>query len=266
MDRLQAARQHVGPAIIAIHGRGGAVGDRIAEGHDGEGICGCGHLNRIEEEPGCRGVEECRLVLQRPLGAGAGCGDVGGGERLGVPGHRAAVAGDMEADREPAAGEFVRLFCEWQRDRVTPCRTSGWDGDGRLSAERHRTVGPAQQRSTARLQADIHAVERHWFLAERIAEPDARLAAPQIGPHHQAKGLVPRAGRRVREGEFLIGLGRRVADGIGALGRAGPRHHPALAIPGGCGLRQRGEQRRDHEVDQRAHGVSPPILSLLASS
>ena len=221
MDSLQAARQHVGPAIVAIHGRGGAVGDRIAEGHDGEGVGGCDHLNRIEEEPGCSGVEECRHV--------------GRGQRLGVPRHRSAVASDMEADREPAAGEFVRLFCEGQRDRVAPCRASGLDGDRRLSAERHRAVGSAHQRGAARLQADIHAVERHRFLAERIAEPDARLAAPQIRPHHQAKGLVPRAGRRVGEGEFLIGLGRRVANGIGALDRAGPRHHPALAIPGGCG-------------------------------
>ena len=39
-----------------------------------------------------------------------------------------------------------------------------------------------------------------------------------------------------------IGLGRRIADGIGALGRAGPRHHPALAIAGERGLRQRSKQ------------------------
>ena len=127
MERLQTARQHVGPAIVAIHGRGGAVGDGVAEGHDGERISGCGHLNGIEEEPGCRSVGECRLVLQRTLGAGAGCAVVGGGECLGVPGHWAAVAGDMEADREPAAGKFVRLLCEWQRDRVAPCRASGRD-------------------------------------------------------------------------------------------------------------------------------------------
>ena len=81
---------------------------------------------------------------------------------------------------------------------------------------------PSQQRRAAPLQADIHAVERHGLGAERVAEPDARLAAPQIGPHDQAKCLIPRAGRGIGEGEFLLGLGGRVADGIGALDRTGP--------------------------------------------
>ncbi|OIQ64599.1 hypothetical protein GALL_538470 [mine drainage metagenome] len=73
------------------------------------------------------------------------------------------------------------------------------------------------QRSAAPLQANIGAVERHWSGAESITEPDAGLAPPQIWPHDQAKRLVPRSGRRVGEGEFLVGLGRRVADGIGPL-------------------------------------------------
>ena len=148
MERLQAARQHIGPAIVAVHGRGGAVGDRIAERHDGEGVRGRGHLDRIEEEPRCGRIGEGRLVFQGALGAGAWRADIGGGQRLGVPGHRTTLAGDVKAHREPAAGKVVGLFREWQCGRIAPDRISRRHGDGSLAAKRHRAVGAAYQRRT----------------------------------------------------------------------------------------------------------------------
>ena len=60
------------------------------------------------------------LVLAWPFEPAAGRGHVGGLQRFGVPGHRTALAGDMEADRELAAGERLRVAHERQRDRVAP--------------------------------------------------------------------------------------------------------------------------------------------------
>ena len=62
---------------------------------------------RVEEEPGGGRERERRLVLAVPFGAGAGRGDIGGLQRLGVPGHRPALARDVEADRELAAGKLA---------------------------------------------------------------------------------------------------------------------------------------------------------------
>ena len=114
VDRVQAARQHVRPAVVAVHRRGGAVGDRIAERHDRERV---GRRQSCRPRRGStrrRCCRETRLVLGRRPWPGAGRGDVGGRQRLGVPGHRPALAGDMEADRELAAGE---LSCRPARAR-----------------------------------------------------------------------------------------------------------------------------------------------------
>ena len=110
-----------------------------------------------------------------------GCGDVGRRQRLGVPGHRAAFADDVKADREAAAGEVVGLPCERQRDGIAPDRIAGWDGDGHLAAKRHRAIGAAEQRRTATLQAGTNAVERHGLGAEGVAEPEAGLLAEISG-------------------------------------------------------------------------------------
>ena len=90
----------------------------------------------------------------------------------------------------------------------------------------------ARQHAAAVLQPDEHPVEVDGLRAERIGEANARLLAPDIRPHDQPEGLIKRAMRGVGEREFQFGLRARIADGIGALRRCGPRGNPVRRLHG----------------------------------
>ena len=130
------------------------------------------------------------------LGAGAGRGDVGGLQRLGVPGHRAAFARDMEADRELAARERLRVASRTAARPHRSRRTSpGCDRDARLAAEASPAGScPARASRCRMLQPDEDAVEGHRLGAERVGEAQPRLLAPDLG-HARSGGRSGRARR-----------------------------------------------------------------------
>ena len=152
---MQAARQHVRPAVVAVDRGARAVGDRIAERDDDL---------RLGRRPSCRprrgstrrSVEKGNAASPSswPLAPEPGGGDVGGLQRLGVPGHRPALAHDMEADRELAARAAWdrRRLHEGQRHRIAHHALARRDGDAVLAAELHRLVG-ALARSRCRSPA-----------------------------------------------------------------------------------------------------------------
>ena len=249
----EPARQHVRPAVVAVHRRGGAVGDRVAERDDHFRIGIRHHVDRVEEEPRGGGERKRRLVLGLTLGAAAWRGDVGRLQCLGVPGHRAGLAGDVEADRELAAGQRLDVLHERQRDAIAPGVLAGLDRDARLAAECDRLVRARRERGAAQLQPDIDAVEGDGLGAERVGETQPCLLAPHLRHDDQPERLVARAGLRCRKGEFLHRLRRRIADRVGALHRGGPAGHPFVG-----GMRGSGQQSRDDESGacSAGHGVS----------
>ena len=244
------AREHVGPAVVAVDGGGGAVGNEIAESHDGLGVAGRAHEQRVEEIPGGGGVGERLLRFIRGFGAAAGWADVGGGQRLGVPGHGAAVAADVEGDGQAAAGQHlvVAISDEGQRDRVADGGRSRGNDDFGPGAEGDGAIGAGQDRAAALLEADMDSVEGNRFCPESVGQADAGLLAPDVGSDDQAEGLIRGAFRRVRESEAKLGLGGGVADGVRALGGGGPgddevrRGRGARGGEGqGCGEDQAGQ-------------------------
>ena len=240
---MHPAREDIRPAVVAVDGGGGPVGDRVAECHDRLCSGGCAHIDRVEEIPRGRGIWERLFRLVFCVGAAARRADIGRAQCLGVPGHWPAVPGDVERDRQTAPGQYrvVRVVDEGQRHRVADGVLSGGDSDAGLAAEGDRTVGPGQDRAAALLEADMDGVEGDGFGAESVGQADARLLAPDVRPDDQTERLIRRALRRVREREPQFGLRGGVANGVGTLRRGRPGDHEV----GRGGLR--GRQRGKHQ-------------------
>ena len=174
------------------------------------------HVDRVKEEPGCGAEGKRSLVLRAACDPAPGARDVGGLQRLGVPGHRPAFAGDMEADSELAARQSgVRVAHEAQGDGIAPDRAPGATVTlvlppkvtGRLVAL--TTAAPAE------LQADEDAVEGHRPGAKYIGQAQARLSAPDVGLHDQAEGLVACAGFGGGKANFWSGWAEGLPTGYG---------------------------------------------------
>src|SRR3954452_22525451 len=110
VSRFQTSGEHVGPAVVSVHGRGGAIGDGVAERHDYRRARGRQHVESVKEEPRGRAVGVGRFAFLRALATRARRGHVGGLEGLGVPRHRPTLAHDMDTDRKLAAGEGCRVW------------------------------------------------------------------------------------------------------------------------------------------------------------
>ena len=229
---VQAARQDIRPAVVAVDRGRRAVGDRIAERHDQLRLVRHQHVDLVEEVPGGRRQRERAFALAQSLRAGAGRRYVGCLERLGVPGHRSAVAGNVETDREFATAQqrIGRRSHERQHHRVADDAFAGGDGDARLALERRRPVGAGDNRAAAFLQADVGAIEGDGFGAEGVREPEAHLLSPDVGADDQAERLVLGALGGNGECKFEFRLRGRIADRVGAMGRSRPARHPLLRL------------------------------------
>ncbi len=115
----------------------------VAECHDRLGAGRRTHVQFVEEIPGRGRIGERLFSLVRGFGAAVWWADVGGGQCLGVPGHRSAVAADVEGDSEAAAGQHfvVGVSDEGQRDGVADGGGSGGDGDLGFGAKGDGAVG-----------------------------------------------------------------------------------------------------------------------------
>ncbi len=154
VHRVQAAGQHIRPAVVAVQGRGGTVGDAVAQRHDHAGARRDDRIRRVQEIPARGAVRIRAVILQLADGPGIGRGDVGGGHRRRVPGHRPAVAGNMEGDGELAPGHLdaARIVDEGQEDRIRPHLSARRHGHALLAGEGQRPVGARRDRRTAHLQ------------------------------------------------------------------------------------------------------------------
>ncbi len=145
-----------------------------------------------------------------------------------MPGHRSALARNVEADRELASGELrrFRVAHEGKIDGIAPRLSARPDRDLGLAAERHGPVRSFDQRGPAEGEPHINAVERQRPGAECIGKAQAGLPAPDIRPHHHPKGLVAGAVGRNWKCKALVGLRRCIADRVRALHRSGPARDP----------------------------------------
>ena len=74
LRRVDAAREHVRPAIVAIQRGGGAVSDGISEGNDSVSGGWSHHVDGIEEIPGRRGERKRSFSFFAALAAGTRAG------------------------------------------------------------------------------------------------------------------------------------------------------------------------------------------------
>ena len=139
---MQPARQHVGPAVLAVQACAHAVGQRVAEGRHEHGSGAGPHVEGVEKKRRRRAEGKSRLVLARADRPRMRRRQIGGRQRLGVPGHGAALARDMKADRKfaPQKARGVIFRHKRQGRRVAPGVLSGRDLDPVLAAERDGTV------------------------------------------------------------------------------------------------------------------------------
>src|SRR6266446_7826757 len=72
----------------------------------------------------------------------ARCGQIGGGERLGMRGHRAAFASDVKADRQLATEELrcCRIVHEGEAHRIAPHRQARGHSGRERAGEADRLV------------------------------------------------------------------------------------------------------------------------------
>ena len=235
---VQAARQDVGPAIVAVERRGRAVGNRIAETRDDHRVLGRDDIDRVEEIPGGRRERKRVVAFLAAVAAGARRGEIRRGQRLGVPGHRTGRSGDMKADDELAAGQ-ERIGCalhEVQHDRVARRTRAGRNRHARPAAlESHLPIRSRRDIAAAALQADEHIVERHGPGAEHIAQAKARCL-----PH--------------RSGLTIGGTSDRRRGGGGAIPAA-----PRSGCPG-----RAGQARFRRPVEHRAVEHRAAALALAA--
>ena len=139
---MQAARQHVGPAVVAVERGAGAVGDRIAERDDRlrAGRRRMSTASRKYQDAVEKG--NAASPSSRALRAAAGRAEVRGLQRLGVPGHRPALAGDVEAHRQLAAAQH-RVGWRLARRRAPPDRSTDALAGRRRSRSSCRRTSPA---------------------------------------------------------------------------------------------------------------------------
>ena len=176
-----------------------------------------------------------------PFEPAPGRGDVGGLQRLGVPGHRAGFAGDMEADRELASGHRLRVTHERQRDGVAPHVLAGLDRDAWLAAERHRPVRAGDQRGAGVLQAGER--RRRW---SRVScRTRWRSAGAPACPRYLAARSAGMSGRARRP----RATGRRISAPAAPTdcrpGRGPARKRPSSSPISRPSARPRAAQRRE---------------------
>jgi len=162
----------------------------------------------------------------------------------------------MEADGELASGKFGRIAHETELDAIAPDRAPRRHRHARFAAEGDRLIGPLDQRWSAHLQAHEHVVEGDGLRAEYVAQPQARLPPPNVGPHDQAKRLVVRPGLRGGKGEPLIRLRRWVPDGVGPMRGGDPAHDPCRALLRRERVRKKKDDARYNQKHEPPHGLS----------
>jgi hypothetical protein len=177
---------------------------------------------------------------------------------LGVPGHRAAFADDVEADRQFGAEQLSRrgIVHEGHGHRVAPHRTSGGYRSRALAGEADRLVAAEDKRRGGTLQADMDAIKGDRPGPERVGKPEPASDMPiDRGERSvESSGRAPRSWATERQ--IADRAGPRVTDRIGALHRARPARHPFLrglcrgGGSAGCG------HKRHYKTEDRAHAFS----------
>ena len=219
--------------------RGGAdeaVGDGVAERHDGTHRTGGGDVQARDVQPGTGGGPELPPVGPRGQIATARRRIVGGGVGIPVFGRRTCRTGDVDAD-----GKW-RECVEPQGNRVADHITADRDGDRGLPAEAHR-LRVARPRCGG-ANADTHPREGHRGRTEPVGQMDPHLGPAEMWGDDHAEGLI------------VDRQGDRTARGVEQCDRIGGTGEPARDEMHTAGAGFRAARRRGHDRtrDQRAHG------------
>ena len=218
MGGVQASREKIRPAVIAIERRERAVGYRGTERDHDRRVGRRDHVDRIEEEPGNGGVEEGPVTLVGAVRAGTGGRDIVCLHRLGVPGHRPAGAANVEAHGELPPGQHRarRIGRVGQFDGIAIGGLPRRHHDGALAAlERHWPVAAAYDRGAAVLKPDIHVGEGDGCAPDVLANR-SRMRRPQRSGftiRRKVWSLAPCAGEG--NANFKSGCGPGMPVGYG---------------------------------------------------
>jgi hypothetical protein len=214
-----------------------AVGDRVAEEHDGAGRRGRPHVHRrhpVEREV-ARVLGDGREAVRRGVGGAGARGEVVRGQAEGV---RADVGRrhHIEAQRQLLEGHDVEPH--WIAIGTLARRK----GEARAPAEGELCVGPGQHRGAGVGHADVRGAEDDRGFPHRVLELHAQLVPGDGGPDDHADTAIAQRG---------IGLAHAV--------RHRPGGEPLLASPR-LGGRWR-EQHGDEAGDAKPVGAEGPLAS-----
>ena len=205
--RLQAPRQDVRPAIVPVGRRSSAVGDRVAEDHDGPRRGRRADFDAAQEVP----VIDRHGIGQARRRHGASCLEIRGGARPGVPRHVGRRAPHVDRHREGRERRQLELERVGEQHRALGNRRR------RPARERQRAVGGGIDRASAGRAGDARRQQRQRRAAELVGEPHAQRPAAHRHAHDLPERRVgeSRRGRQVARLHQLLG-GHPRADPLSA--------------------------------------------------
>src|SRR5215470_17510357 len=106
-----------------------------------------------------------------------------------MPGHRAALAWDVKANRELASSEFgiCGFAYEGERDPVAPRRFPWRDRHLALAAKGHASVSAVNDSGTRVAQTQEYTVEGYRSRSEYVRKSESRLRPPDFRFYDQAE-------------------------------------------------------------------------------
>jgi len=232
---IEADRDPVLPTIVRVESRAGAVGDRIAKGHDSARRSRREHIDRLEPVHRCgrRGKRSPRFIRTRI--ARAVCRPIGSDHRSAVLAGVDVRLRDIEADGEVLPGK------NGDRDRVADDAAARRDHDRRRAGEGDLAARPCGDECALHSISDISLADGYGRRAESVVEPDPNGVARYRHARDHANGRI--ADRRLGH----IGLLRR-----------SPRRNPVRAMPQfGLGDRRRAQEQRNELDGNHRKNVGP---------
>ena len=239
---LQPRGENGGPFAVGVERGLVAVGDGIAEGHNGSGIGGRDdvHAGEIVIRLGDSG----RVRDGGLRGEVAFLRDVGRVQREAVVGLGAGLFGKVEAH-----GEVGECWYR-ERDRIADDGFAGVDRGRRPAAESEGPVGARHCGRVFGANGNVRRAQRYRGASHCVRKADAYFSAAKAGPNDHAHGLVVQSQKRRRNGEAALRSAGREWRGLRARDDAGRRAGCAPTAARATG---------DSELFRRSPGGNPVL-------
>ncbi|GAB3453764.1 hypothetical protein GCM10027321_04250 [Massilia terrae] len=167
MGQRESYLQRVGPAVVAVCGRAGAVGDRIADGDEHRRLCRGQHFDPAQLEPRCHLARRAEIPRGRLVSTADELG--------GVCSRVNALLGRRRFQIKRNGHVRVRSRLHWQR--VADDLLARRDRDPGRAAKAQGQYGAADSRTASRTWRDRRRANHQRLAAIQIAEPDSQFTS-----------------------------------------------------------------------------------------